>query len=731
MILHKLKDLSSKAIVSLKTEGIIILTKKIIKYTLIQLKLINTKDTKEGISVKDVLFINGCFLEHPTRYRVYHQMQQLESNNITCDTVWYADLKEYHLENYKCFIIFRAVYTEELEKFIKKARNKNKKIFFDMDDLVFERKYVDTLDHVKKMNKEDYKQYIYGVEGLKKTMKLCDYGITTTMPLAQEMNKHLQDICINRNVASDEMAKLSDIAIENNVTIKDDIVLGYFSGSISHNADFDLIKETIKKILIKYPNVKLLLTGIIDVPDDFNELKEQIIIEQFVDWKKLPELIAKADINLIPLVENFHNICKSENKWTEASLVRIPSIASNIGAFSEMITNNVDGILVNNKSWFNGLERLILDRQLRNSLGLNAYKRIQNEKLTYTSGLELAEFIKKYTNNNIGFILPSTNVSGGVNVALKHGTVLHEKGYNVFFLTNENKEDKLDIQTDERFKDFSLIFTKDQHIYVWFNTLVATLWSTTEFATQYWRKNNIKYLVQNYEPGFYGYYWFERSLANRTYSLPNVDYITISKWCQKWLKEKYKKDARYIPNGIDTNQFSFQEKDFSKKIIVLIEGNSSDKYKNVDDSFKVTNKLDKKKYEIWYMSYASGPKEWYKYDKYLSKVPYAKVHEIYKQCHILIKTSLLESFSYPPLEMMATGGIAILSPNGGNIEYCKNNYNCLMFDVSNHAKAKKHLENIISNKILRAKLISNGLKTAKQRDWKYIEENIYNAYHNE
>lgn len=57
------------------------------------------------------------------------------------------------------------------------------------------------------------------------------------------------------------------------------------------------------------------------------------------------------------------------------------------------------------------------------------------------------------------------------------------------------------------------------------------------------------------------------------------------------------------------------------------------------------------------MSYNAQPKEWYRVDKFFHKVPYAKVAQIYRECDILIKTSVLESFSYPPLEMMANRGL--------------------------------------------------------------------------
>ena len=89
----------------------------------------------------------------------------------------------------------------------------------------------------------------------------------------------------------------------------------------------------------------------------------------------------------------------------------------------------------------------------------------------------------------------------------------------------------------------------------------------------------------------------------------------------------------------------------------------------MDEAFEITNELDRNQYEVWYMSYNAEPKSWYKVERFLHKIPYEKVPEIYTQCDVLLKTSLLESFSYPPLEMMATGGYVIAVPNGGNVEY--------------------------------------------------------------
>ena len=244
---------------------------------------------------------------------------------------------------------------------------------------------------------------------------------------------------------------------------------------------------------------------------------------------------------------------------------------------------------------------------------------------------------------------------------------------------------------------------------------------------------NIKeryYFVQNFETDFYesGHYW--KLLANQTYTpIVSKKMITISKWCQQWLKDDYEQHAEYVPNGIDIKRFYPVKRNFNKdKIIVLVEGNSADFYKNVDESFEITNKLDRNKYEVWFMSYLGKPKPWYKIDKFLHQVPHDKVAEVYRSVDILIKSSILESFSYPPLEMMATGGYVVVAPNGGNIEFLKDMENCVMYEQGNIESGIKAVETIVENEDLRNKLYENGIKTAEKRDWASIEKDIVNLY---
>ena len=713
-----MKRIVKKSFQTLKDEGVVSFAKKSANY--IRFRMVPKYNV-----FGDILIINGCTLPHPQRYRVDHQVEQLRAAGLYADRVDYESLTLDSLKYYRGFIFFRCPITPTVEEFIKRAKEENKTVFFDIDDLVIDKKYTDTIEFVKNMNKQDKAVYDDGVERTNKTLKMCDYAITTTECLAKELGQYVKEVYINRNVASERMVELSQEALKN-AEEHDDIVMGYLSGSITHNPDLELIKPAIISMLKKYKNVKLKLVGEITLPDDLKKFEDQIIIEPFMDWEQLPALIASLDINLAPL-ESIFNEAKSENKWMEAALVKTVTVASNVGAFQKMINDDVDGVLCENnvKSWEKTLEKVITDKEYREKIANNAYNRVIKNNVTVYSSHGLAKFVRSKLNRNIGFVLPTTNISGGVNVIMRHIAMLKRQGYDVTIINMDNNNEDL----ETRWGTVSVLKKFKTKYYGQFDTLVASLWTTLEFVKKYPNVKNKMYLVQNFETDFADFGKYMRIEANQTYEdETGVKYITISKWCQNWLRDRFEKESAYAPNGIDLEQFQFKKRDFSGKIKILVEGNSEDYYKNVDESFRIIDKLDKDKYEIHFLSYQGTPKKWYYVDKFMHKVPYKEVGRVYQDADILIKSSILESFSYPPLEMMATGGLVVVAPNGGNVEYIKDGENCLFYEQGNIDEAVEKIERLTKDKKLRDKLIDGGLKTAKSREWKIIEKDIVKLY---
>lgn len=720
------KELSKKTIHTLKEEGVGATLRKV-KHKICRLEKNNIGYVPEDL-FKDVLFINGCdaSVPHPARYRVTHQREQLEAYNFSTDQVFYLDLQLDQVRFYRTFIFFRCPYTDTIGEFIKTAKQLNKRVLFDIDDLVVDTKYTDTIKYLSTISKAEKDLYDDGVRRMGQTLCLCDAAITTTERLAEELGHYVPEVFINRNTASDEMYALSERAWRGEKKDVSTIDIGYFSGSLTHNDDFLLVLPALQKVMENNSKVRLHIVGELDLPEELLKVQSQIVVHPFVDWRELPELISKVDINIAPLEGGIFNESKSENKWVEAALVKVPTIASDVGAFARMIKHNETGILCDSvEEWEYQLNRLTQDESERERIANNAYTYCVENCITLYTGASLAKFIRKYTTENYVFLLPSLNISGGIRVAFEHMCMLKKKGFDILIL-NDNEDTSWCEFSGVKFpvlgKNINKFCGKMDHA-------VATMWTTLEFVQKYYNIEDRMYLVQGYETDLYPAGVHLRGLANRTY-MPTreIHFLTISKWCQKWLKDKYGQDAVYAPNGLHLKEFKYVERTFENKIRILIEGDCAVDYKNIDEAFRVVELLDKDKYEIWYMSYNAEPKEWYRVDKFLHKIPYDKVHEVYEQCDILLKTSLLESFSYPPIEMMATGGYVVAVPNGGNIEYMINEENCLFYKQGDRESAVLAIERICKDKNLQIKLSKKGRETAESREWKKIEQDILKLY---
>ncbi|MBR3322067.1 glycosyltransferase [Candidatus Saccharibacteria bacterium] len=715
------KTLLRKSGKTLREDGIGVFLVKAKNWTVFRLK-----HRKREEVMKDILFINGCGLLHPERYRVDHQIEQLEANGLTVDKVYYTEVNPKIVKFYRGIVIFRCPITESIDELIGKANYFNKRVFFDVDDLVIDTKYTDDIKYVREMDVDERKTYDEGVIKMGITMKKCDYLITTTRALARELKKYGKEVFINRNTASEEMVKLSLEAVRKNKRDIDEIVIGYLSGSITHNPDFELVKPALIKIMDEFSNVKLCVMGHLDLPEELKRFEHRIIRKPFTNWKKLPEVIASLDVNLAPIERTIFNEAKSENKWMEAALCKVVTVASDFGAFKEVIKDGVDGVLCKTgEDWYKGIKEVILDESLRKKMAENAYKKAMKEYITTYSGLNLTRFIESKLAKNIAFVLPSTNISGGVNVVLKHCDILRQNGWDVMIINMDVEDDNLKNDAGE----INVVSGVRHNLMARFDRMVATLYTTLAYVKTYADVKKKLYLVQNFETDFGDYGNDAKKIANATYNaFDDIHYITISEWCKNWLKKDYDKKAKFAPNGIDLDKFEWRDRKFGDKIKILVEGNSDDYYKNVDESFRIVDKLDKSKYEITYLSYQGEPKKWYYVDKFYHRVPHDEVGKIYGGCDILLKTSILESFSYPPLEMMATGGYVVAVPNEGNMEYLKDRKNCLFYEQGDIEQAVEKIMELIKNEELRKKLTENAKKTVGERDWSKIEKKVLELY---
>lgn len=325
-----------------------------------------------------ILLIDGVenIIPQCTRYRVLNKAEQLRKHGFAVKVVNLSDFQLSMAQNASHIIIYRSPISPELLRLCHLAKEYGKPVFFDIDDLVFDTVYTDQLSYTQGLNSVEKGNYDAGVRNYGYMLENCDGAITSTNQLQEELYKYQSKVLLNRNLASDDLIAISSQYIKDYSQTSNIVKIGYFSGSISHNENFELIKPAIKQLLTKYSNVQLHIVGILDIPQDMKPFENQIVTHDYVDWDKLPDLISEVDINLAPLVDSIFNRAKSEIKWIEAALVKVPTVASKIGAFSDAIVDGETGLLATDEEWFDKLEALVLSPELRQKIADAAYRAV-------------------------------------------------------------------------------------------------------------------------------------------------------------------------------------------------------------------------------------------------------------------------------------------------------------------------------------------------------------------
>ncbi|HWW00909.1 MAG TPA: glycosyltransferase family 4 protein [Candidatus Acidoferrum sp.] len=293
-------------------------------------------------------------------------------------------------------------------------------------------------------------------------------------------------------------------------------------------------------------------------------------------------------------------------------------------------------------------------------------------------------------------------------VVLEHANRLIERDFDVSLL-NIGGEGTLEWFPNNRAQLYSLRTNYPKA----FDLVVATGWTTAYKASLLGlQAKRWIYLVQSDESRFVSKDNLEADLARITYHAP-YEYVVVAKWMQEWLHRDFGKNALYVPNALNETHM-FRTAPIAPRtgqLRVLLEGPIHWGIKGMDDAFAAIKDLD---VEVWCISNGK-PKRGQRYDRLFQSVPYDQMRAVYSSCDVLLKMSKVESFSYPPLEMMACGGTAVITRFTGHEEYASDEENCFVVDIGDIPAAAKRLRQLSQDRVLLAHLQKNALHTAAQK----------------
>jgi glycosyltransferase involved in cell wall biosynthesis len=241
--------------------------------------------------------------------------------------------------------------------------------------------------------------YLSNREDIPKWLKLCKNATVTRKELGEfyktlypELKYHILPNSVDFEVWPKTTYTTGDI-------LKGDKLRLGWTGCDSHRDDLAIVIPALKELKKKYKDkLEIVIFGWngeldpkFNMPNVFEGLDithyGPVIYEEYAN--KLCSL--NLDVAFIPLANNtFNNTGKSNLKYLDVSASRIPCAVSDCNLYGD--TKDMEtGIIVKDSEWFDKLDMLLRDRELRLKLSNNAYNYVHD---TY----DMAKTVHLWTN---------------------------------------------------------------------------------------------------------------------------------------------------------------------------------------------------------------------------------------------------------------------------------------------------------------------------------------------
>lgn len=159
-------------------------------------------------------------------------------------------------------------------------------------------------------------------------------------------------------------------------------------GRLVYKKGFDVLISAWNIIVNKFPDAKLIIGGEGPLQPQLERQAKELGIDSSVifigriDWRDMPKYLASADIFVLPSIKDkFGNMDGLPTVLLEAMSSGTACVASDIGGVPLVIRNWENGVLVCSNdvgALANAINRLLVDRRLRTSIGSMARDSIVN-----------------------------------------------------------------------------------------------------------------------------------------------------------------------------------------------------------------------------------------------------------------------------------------------------------------------------------------------------------------
>ncbi|KNH09932.1 Glycosyltransferase [Candidatus Burkholderia brachyanthoides] len=334
----------------------------------------------ERLSLR-VLIIAETSIPQCLKYRVTQKQLMIESLGIDCSVVSWTDTQSCMdlIQTHSMVIFYRVPGFPAPMAMIEQAKALGLVTFWEIDDLIFDAEKYILNSNLRDVGLEAKRGVLAGVPLYRAAMLACDFSIASTQGLSEAMlEAGVKQTFVIENALDAETVRTADLINASTRRKKDKFLrIVYGSGTKTHDADFRVAVPGIKMVLRQRPDVKLRIIGELGLPDDFEDVASQIERLPSSSYASYLGRLAECDISIAPLENSVFNDAKSNIKYLEASVVKLPSVCSPAAAFRTAIRHGDTGFQADTPAaWSEALLSLIDDTDLRRDMAARAYKHV-------------------------------------------------------------------------------------------------------------------------------------------------------------------------------------------------------------------------------------------------------------------------------------------------------------------------------------------------------------------
>lgn len=549
----------------------------------------------------DALFVDGTNGTSSTPYRVFRIANGLADEGWKVRCAKGDELNDLMKEDVRPrFAIFhRAPYWSPYPEFVERLRANGTIIIFDIDDLVFDESVIPFIDGYRMLPDAAKQGFLDGLRAYRSFILNADMCTSTTSFLVEEIEKMGTPAFQVKNAISIENIQSFEAIGYQRRGKPAPFVVGYYSGTKTHQADFAVAAPALIQFMRENPEVVFRIVGDFDL-NDWPELAHWQHIHRPGDMPRvirvglMPHDVMirdqfSCDVIIAPLeVGNPFCEAKSELKFFEASLAQTPVIASATRTFSEASEfGRLADLATTTEDWLNAFREIHANYSVALTRARFAYDHVRfvySQRYAANQALEAYEnFAESHFDSkpraraaalakvaDIAVILPDiSGPSGGHRKIFTVCRALEQAGYSVklyFYSVRSPKMIKRDVLKyfGELNAEFSCFTgTVDNH-----QTAICTQWKTAYDFRKLKFFGDVIYLVQDFEPMF--------NVVGSDYMRAMVSYrlgykvICYGNWVAAQLKDQLGVESNAISFTLDHDTYKAPIREGKRDIDILV-----------------------------------------------------------------------------------------------------------------------------------------------------------------